>query len=234
MTEALQEPEALHVDQYYCLSLKGAEDRRELLESEWQSLGLAPRYFERERDREDPVRGCFESHVAICQDALANNFKTILILEDDFKLLPFSDKQRADANRFIDHGMLERYEMLFLGYIPRRVTLAEFKGLAYVQGNATHAYILGPLGIGRLAAAVYDGRPVDTYCKANFKQLALFPMVCIQQGGLLVSSQISGGGDGQNKWPRRLRKQYIWAYFRYAHKSLWNKLKALWTNPYRP
>lgn len=217
----------LHIDQHYCLTLVGEEKRRELMVSEWHSLGLEPNYFVRERDAEDPVRGCFESHVAICKDAIAKGHNYILVLEDDFKMLPFSDKQRQDVNRFIDEGGLNNYDMLFLGYIPRRVHLAEFKGLAHVQGNATHAYILGPLGIKKIAEAKYEGRPIDTYCKAHYKQVALFPMVCIQQGGEVVLSSISGGSDGVNKWPRRLRKQYIWAYCRYAHKSLFHKLMAI-------
>ncbi len=218
---------ALHIDQHYCISLYGCEDRRELQIEEWAKLGMEPNYFLREKDREDPVRGCYESHRAVCRDALEKGYQTILVLEDDFKMLPFSDKQLDDANRVIDCGLLDEYDMLMLGHIPRRVHLSKYPGIAHVQANGTHAYILGPKAIARVAETPFSGQPIDTWYKANFSQLALFPMVCIQHGGLVVKSEITGGGDGMNKWPRRVRKQYIWAYFRYAHKSLANLWRRL-------
>ena len=91
-----------NIDHTICISLKEREDRRILLTSQLKKLNLNIEYLLADKDKENPVRGCFNSHQACAKIALERNYKNILILEDDVTFDEnISPKKLINADRFI-------------------------------------------------------------------------------------------------------------------------------------
>lgn len=89
--------------------------------------------------------GCKLSHLNIIIDAKQNNYKQILILEDDFLLTNnFLDKFSTISNKIQSHNI--HIDMLYLGFsIVRKnpyenTTIDNLKKLT--NGHTTHAYLL--------------------------------------------------------------------------------------------
>jgi GR25 family glycosyltransferase involved in LPS biosynthesis len=118
-----------YFDKIYILSLRKEKARRKLLKSRLDAVNIKYEFFDavdgelfkhlNERVNNDRFTtpnylACQISHLSIYNDALSNNYKKILILEDD--VIPMKD-----INSFFDNikdQIPEYYDLLYLGYIP--------------------------------------------------------------------------------------------------------------------
>ena len=82
------------IDQIYVISVKSSVDRRiEFSKKNPDIVNLSNfKWFLVEKDTQNTVRGCYNSHINVLIDAKKNNFKNILILEDDsYLVINFSE-----------------------------------------------------------------------------------------------------------------------------------------------
>jgi glycosyl transferase family 25 len=118
-----------YFDKVYVLSLRREHKRRDLLTKRLEEIGLNFEFFDasdgsvfnslwKKLDNDffttANYLACQISHLSIYADALLNNYKRILILEDD--AIP-----RKDINELFDsikNQIPEYYDILYLGYIP--------------------------------------------------------------------------------------------------------------------
>ncbi|MDT8906967.1 glycosyltransferase family 25 protein [Pseudomonas sp. CCNWLW56] len=91
----------LSVDGVLCISLKDRKDRRLLLLETMKRSGLDIEFVLVDPDRENPARGCFNSHLKCAEIALQRNYSNVLILEDDALQYFFSKQTVRNINRFI-------------------------------------------------------------------------------------------------------------------------------------
>lgn len=115
------------LDGIIVINLDGADSRRLHVKNQFTDFfGLQPSHItilRRKRDYTVFNRGCYESHRAACQYALAQGWKRTLICEDDL-LTPTSDNKKAwkmmnpmNLGQRLDSLPADWYRYM-LGYIP--------------------------------------------------------------------------------------------------------------------
>lgn len=205
------------VDAVFCISLEARSDRRELFEKTVGSLIENPITFYLARKNEDPVRGCFESHQILAQNALKSGLNRILIFEDDVKPYELKKTPVRWINRFIRK---RRFEALHLGYSMGKTWLTWFPFIARGRVVALHAYILSREGCGVLASFSYDGTPIDVLFKKQIKQHCVFPMLFRQHATSETGSDIEAVVKNENDWWQRNWKKHR----RSPLKNFWRTL----------
>jgi len=105
-----------YFDKIYCINLSHRKDRWQESLIEFEKLGIANDVERFEAIRIQPgIIGCTASHYEIVKIAKANNYKNVLIFEDDVKIL------RDDSSNIISLAMQQieknniQYDMLYLG-----------------------------------------------------------------------------------------------------------------------
>lgn len=202
----------LQIDGVLCISLKDRHDRRELLLNEFKDSGLAIEFVIVEHDKENPERGCFDSHIRCAEIALSRNFSNVLILEDDATLLSFNPKKIPQVNSFLAH---KNPDIFYLGTILGKLWLTWNKGVARYRAKGAHAYILSSAGCKKLILYTpYSGTPIDKIFSKKFKTYGIFPMICQQLPEQLAKSNIlhfrSGDGTAPDEefWHTNRKKQF--------------------------
>lgn len=201
----------LAVDAALCISLREREDRRALLEEQFAGSGLQMEYVLVERDREDPQRGCYDSHLLCAELALQRGYRRVLILEDDATLGSFGKWLPSRINRFLNK---REPEIFYLGVILGKLWLTWFPGIARVRAQGAHAYILSAEGCRKvLALGPYGGRGIDNHYSKMFTGFCCFPMISQQQPENICTSDLQpfrGGGVGYVDafWKGNRQRQY--------------------------
>jgi GR25 family glycosyltransferase involved in LPS biosynthesis len=114
------------------INLKEREDKHEYIINHLKSRNMLYSFFMASK-HENPKRGCLESHLAVIKNALQNNIKQLLILEDDCKFIGgFSSMYEPPKD----------WDMIYLGGTVHRVLEKKITGYAKVQCWTTHAYII--------------------------------------------------------------------------------------------
>ncbi len=211
----------LSVDGVLCISLKNRQDRRDLITKEFASSGLAIEFLLVDADKENPERGCFDSHLKCAAIALDRHYRNVLILEDDATFIGFSVNRLTQINEFLDK---KNPELFYLGATLGKLWLTWSNGVARYRTKGAFAYILSAEGCRRLLQfAPYSGLPVDKIFSKNFKAYGAFPLVCQHQpectgkSNLMDyrrSNDVSPPNDnGQDKefWRRNWNRQYFQA-----------------------
>ena len=92
------------VDKVICINLSTRLDRRQKVTSDFPYKFT----FFNATPHENPEKGCSESHLSVIKYAKENNYKNIMIIEDDIKII----KDLTTVPKFP-----ENYHMLYLGGI---------------------------------------------------------------------------------------------------------------------
>ena len=71
------------VDKVYCISLKNRTDRRKKIKKHLKNRKINFQFFNAIRNKEDPAKGCLQSHLEIIKKAKKDKLKAVMILEDD-------------------------------------------------------------------------------------------------------------------------------------------------------
>tara|TARA_R110002012_G_scaffold125823_2_gene277497 strand:- start:5114 stop:5797 length:684 start_codon:yes stop_codon:yes gene_type:complete len=105
-----------YFDKIYCINLSHRKDRWQESLIEFEKLGIANDVERFEAIQLQPgIIGCTASHYEIVKTAKSNNYKNVLIFEDDVKIL------RDDSSNIISLTMQQidknniPYDMLYLG-----------------------------------------------------------------------------------------------------------------------
>ena len=158
-----------YVDNVYLINMNKDNDRLEKVTKECDKVGIKFERFsgikvsdlsqnildkyiptETQKYGTDEMIGCGLSHLLIWQDAVKNNYKNILVLEDD---VYFTD----DFNEYLKNVMEEvpdDYDILYLGYFDSMYNPPPICGFNYIYKPifplALHAYIISNKGLKKL------------------------------------------------------------------------------------
>lgn len=138
-----------------CISCEHRGDRRAALLQRFGRLGLRPRFHIVQKDQQNPVRGCYRSHVELARQ-LQHSRTPSLVLEDDALPAP-----GLDLAAVLSWLRRQDSDLLHLGVRAERAS-GPRSGLPRVAGTLLHAYLLSPRGARRLARLPdYSGTPID-------------------------------------------------------------------------
>ncbi len=218
----------INVDSIFTISLHDQEERRKVARQEISKLHLETQWFLAERDSTgNAEQGCFNSHVAVAKLALQNNARTLLVFEDDVKILPFSQQQLLDLNRFLKNNY-KNFDLIYLGFILGKMWYCGKRSIVRAKGVALHAYILSTTGIEKMANYEYNGVPIDEVIKKTMKCYSVYPMIAAQQSETTAGSAISGVRN-RAKIHRIKDERYWQNNFNKQKKRLWENIHlALW------
>lgn len=154
------------VDQIYCINLLERHDRYVETYRVFKSLGVIVNFYRTSRDS-NGGRGCFNSHVNVCRDAIRCGFNKIAIFEDDILLNNTPQNVKKAFTRIGNFLRFKRnWDVFHLGCFPdnrndTHPTL--FQNIYKVKAYGAHAYILNRSSIQRIASLRWEGRDYDGY-----------------------------------------------------------------------
>ncbi|VVP27872.1 hypothetical protein PS838_04182 [Pseudomonas fluorescens] len=188
------------VDQAFCISLKEREYKRALFQQTFAPLISNPiKFFITQRCR-DPVQGCYESHQALAQRALAEEWERILIFVDDAKPYRFRSSQIRWVNRFI---RANQFQPSHPGRAMGSTWLTWFPFLARGRVVVLHAYIISREGCRVLAETPYSGAPVEVMFKQQIKQHCMHLMFFHQHGAAVAGCNVLSVAIDEDEWWQR-------------------------------
>jgi GR25 family glycosyltransferase involved in LPS biosynthesis len=103
-----------YVDRVFYINLDKRTDRRELVEKEFERVGLEVERFPG-FERKPGIVGCGESHLTCLKMARDRGWKNVLIFEDDFEFMVSKEEFWAALKRFFDDGI--DYDVLMFSYL---------------------------------------------------------------------------------------------------------------------
>ncbi len=162
------------------INLKARPEKRAYMEKQLQGQNIKYDFFTAEKHN-DPKRGCLESHISVIKNAIKNNEKYVLIMEDDCKYIKgFGSMEKLPDN----------WDMIYLGGTVHRILDRKYKGYARVQCWTTHAYIINlnnKLFVNKLLEAEKYNGEIDRYylekIHPTFNAYMCDPMIAIQKEG---------------------------------------------------
>lgn len=110
----------VNIDHIYCINLESRPDRWKNMDAQFNRLGLDVERFaalQGVRGDYNPVRktlgqiGCLKSHKAVVEDALKNNYESILIFEDDITICQDFSSRLSHCSE----DMVSDWDSLYLG-----------------------------------------------------------------------------------------------------------------------
>jgi GR25 family glycosyltransferase involved in LPS biosynthesis len=110
-----------YFDEIYCINLERRKDRWEQCKSEFDKIGISDRVikFNAFDNKENPKRGCYDSHLSVIKLAYERKLKNVLIFEDDVAFLKrYDDRKLIKAIENLDK---HDWEFFYLGGLERRM-----------------------------------------------------------------------------------------------------------------
>ncbi|NMZ66737.1 glycosyltransferase family 25 protein [Pseudomonas oryzihabitans] len=199
----------LNVDGCLCINLENRTDRKELINKEFLESEINIEFVKAIADQ-NPERGCYESHRLCAQIAIERNYRRVLILEDDATLRSVRSYQISAINSTLKN---KNPQILYLGIILGKLWLTWQPGIARCRGQGAHAYILSRDACETLLNTPFQNKAIDNFYSKNLRGYCALPMLCEQQGGGIVPSDINPSNykteAEKNFWKKNRRKQYI-------------------------
>ena len=144
------------VDHVYCINLERRPDRRQEAEAEFMKHGLDVEFWnatDGKRDAPEGLKitraewGCADSHIRIWRDVVEQNYGTVLVFEDDVKILPnFNEKM----NQVLEEAP-PQWEFINLGSLDGRdrgIRVSPLLREGAIYG--THCYLISNRGARKL------------------------------------------------------------------------------------
>jgi len=216
----------IKVDKIVTISLEENESRRLATQRELSKLKLETEFFLAKRDQGHEERGCFNSHLQVCREALYSGCQSLLVFEDDVRILPYTEKQISRLNHFIARQNNE-FDVLYLGLIIGKMWFCGYRSIVRAKGAGAHAYILSRKGMEKLFTYEYNGLPFDKVLKHDFKGYSVYPIIAEQHPETRVISDISPqrksvGAKDEIFWMQNFQKQK-WLPWKNLHKTIFEK-----------
>lgn len=163
-------------DGVYCINLFARDDKFNNMCDEFHRIGLCQRviFYRTHKDEQNGRRGCWNSHKYIHSLANSRNQNTIIVFEDDAKLVCNIQRSISRIHNIINK---DNWSILYLGCTP----LFSFPirvGVNYVKAHGLHAAIHNTNGefSKTLQRSQFDGTPVDCLT-FKFKCYAIYPSI---------------------------------------------------------
>jgi len=219
----------INCDKAFCFSLKGAKDRRKLLEPEFKKIGIEVEYILSEKS-DNPEKAVSLCHQEICQRALDENLERILVFEDDCRFYEFDPIQLEQINSFLDSN--DKWDLFYLGGILGDLWKTKYKGIARIKCVGVHSYIIPKRTYNKILDIDYDktNKAVDRVYKRMFRSYSPFPLISKQEDDELLGSSINQfrnkvKGRTSNSgtsimWEKNRKKENTQVYFKNLHKWL--------------
>jgi GR25 family glycosyltransferase involved in LPS biosynthesis len=213
----------INVSKIVTISLKENETRRQQTVSELSKLGLTTEFFLAEKDIGHGERGCFNSHLTVCKQGLADDCEYLLVLEDDLRIREFKPRQIEQINAFLKQHKTP-FDVLYLGFIIDKMWFTPHSGIAGARGAGLHTYILSRSGMKKLSHYTYEGKAIDKVIKHDFICYSIFPIIADQYPETIVPSDISRTRDGaplktEKFWEDNYNKQQ-WLRWKNIYKGI--------------
>lgn len=176
-----------------CISIKERKNKRKGVKSEMKGQGLKfteENFHIVERNKEDPKRGCLESHLNVIVEGLKKSVKYLWIMEDDILFIRKLKKVPKPP---------KQWDMLYLGGTVKHIFSRESQEEMIQKGKTgwirmtcwtTHSYILNLQNrelINDILRAKQSNVEIDRYYIDNihlkYKCYMIHPMICIQKAG---------------------------------------------------
>lgn len=200
------------VNRVVTISLREDVVRQEQACQELKKLQLQPEFFLPDPDKNNRERGCFNSHWQVACDALKDGKESVLIFEDDVKILPFTDAQIAAINQFLIKNK-NQFDVFYLGLIIDKMWRCGQYPIVRARGAGCHAYILSRVGMEKLCSYSYQGTPIDKIIKRDFKCYSIYPIIANQYPKHIAQSvnyskELLAQGEADERfWAANLAKQ---------------------------
>ena len=142
-----------NIDKIYFINLNRRSDRRDNIERELNEFGLEYERFEAIETPGMGIHGCGLSHLAVLKLAKANNYKNVLIMEDDFTFLVSKDEFEQQLTSFFNLAI--PFDVLMLSYNIAGFENTEYEVINKVKFSSTAS--------GYLVAQRYYDKLIDLY-----------------------------------------------------------------------
>lgn len=169
-------------DKIYCITLESRPDRRQEAQRQFARVGLAGKveFFVTQKDREDPVRGIYQSHLHCLRQGVEAKAAHILIFEDDILFRRFDEQSLREACCYLQ--ATNCWDGFFLGCITdgsRRTANRNARQIDY--RCLTHGYAVRRPFAERIIGEPWCGIPYDGLLKrCDSNNFALAPMCAFQ------------------------------------------------------
>lgn len=208
-------------DRAYCISLAHREDRRNSARAQFARVGLGDRvkFVLAEKDREDPERGIYASHMLCLERGLAAEARHILIFEDDVVFARFSAQRLAGLCAFLREG---GWDACFLGCIADSCRkLPGFPAARVRYRSLAHAYAVRRDFAEKLVRHPWQGVPYDDFLRdlRDANMFAACPSFAFQ-------SDAASDNDAWLHMDRRRRHMGGLMFLQMANE-FWNRFRRL-------
>jgi GR25 family glycosyltransferase involved in LPS biosynthesis len=174
-------------DKIYCINLDDRKDRWSQFQTEVESIGI------RDVERFSAIKktpgylGCRDSHISIIKKAKENNYKNILIFEDD---VLFKTKDTKLINQSLEQLKDIEWNLFYLGVTVTPTTKLFKQSDNLVRTTfayTTHAYAINHTVFDKIITEAPRFNIIDVYYSNNItsmgKSFIINPMVCLQKPG---------------------------------------------------
>lgn len=185
-----------YFDSIRCINLVSRDDRYEHCQEIFKKYDIPVEFYRTEKNKEDPWRGCFESHINIISEAVDKGCSNILIFEDD--IVPnnraLDPKSLNTAIEFMQNNT--EWDIFYFGARPiielHTTSRIDPKSrIQKVRSSCTHAYILSRRMMEKMYKMKYAEAEIDAIYLRNRKAYTIYPSF-FQQGAF--DSDINGVG----------------------------------------
>lgn len=162
-------------DGIYCINLINETERLARIKNIFNELDIPIVFYHPSRNVNDPVKGCFDSHIAVINKALESGCKNILIFEDD--VIPY-DVTQERINTVTDFMKGSKWDIFYFGAIPdiHNWSGKVSDGIYSLKTYGTHAYSLPLHTMLNLKNIQYTGEPIDMlYKRTLIESYAVYP-----------------------------------------------------------
>jgi len=159
------------IDHTYCINLERRKDRRARVQDEFDANGIENVEFFNGTDGKlyapDDIRitksewGCSDSHIRIWRDMIEKGYKTVLVFEDDVRILPgFNERLNSIINELKN---FESWDYINLGPLAWRDRGSKVS-CNLTRGSAwgAHCYLVSEKGARKIA--VWESKDLR-YCQ---------------------------------------------------------------------
>jgi hypothetical protein len=165
-----------------CVHMRERRDRARLVARAQALTGLPIRFYYATRHPRGGVEGCYESHVAVMREALADGLPHVLVLEDDLQVAACFSAARVQEVLAFMRGRV-KWDVVFLGCFPDvwRAEQRRVSGNVYaVTATQTHAYVVSRGFMERMVRRPFDGAPIDEVFAREGRCFATLPSLFTQ------------------------------------------------------
>lgn len=104
-----------YFDDIVCINLDFRKDRREEAQNNFTKLNIPAKFFTVKKHEKGGRYGCFDSHIKVLKYAQQNNYKNILVFEDDFMPTKgYDEKIMNKAIEFMQNN--QDWDIFYFGY----------------------------------------------------------------------------------------------------------------------